>query len=242
MKPFLIVFIAISSLFSETYGQDYKLENLKIEDKKRLRFGYYIGLNSVGAKVTYLASALPTPPDEVPFRLLVKPKPSFDVGLLADVRINEFVNIRFHPGVAFVEREIRFPFKETPTTSKLLIERIVKSNYVRFPLGIKLNTRRIRNTRPFLMGSMSYNINITSEETNSEDNESGTFRMKRNMYAWEFAIGTDIYFPYFKFTPSIHGLFALNNEIVPDEDPSSRFTEHIASMKSRGIFLRFTFE
>ena len=238
MKSFLIVFIAISSLFSETYGQDYKLENLKTEDKKRLRFGYYIGLNSVGAKVTYLASALPTPPDEFPFRLVVKPKPSFDVGLLADVRINEFVNIRFHPGVAFVEREITFQFKDKTSTGPS----IIKSNYVRFPLGIKLNTRRIRNARPFLMGSMSYNINITSEETNSEDNESGTFRMKRNMYAWEFAIGTDIYFPYFKFTPSIHGLFALNNEIVPDEDPSSRFTEHIASMKSRGIFLRFTFE
>lgn len=238
MKSFLIVFIAISSLFSETYGQDYKLENLKTEDKKRLRFGYYLGLNSVGAKVTYLASALPTPPDEFPFRLLVKPKPSFDVGLLADVRINEFVNIRFHPGVAFVEREMTFQFKDKTSEDPS----IIKSNYVRFPLGIKLNTRRIRNTRPFLMGSMSYNINITSEETNSEDNESGTFRMKRNMYAWEFAIGTDIYFPYFKFTPSIHGLFALNNEIVPDEDPSSRFTEHIASMKSRGIFLRFTFE
>ena len=238
MKPFLIVFIAISSLFSETYGQDYKLENLKTEDKKRLRFGYYIGLNSVGAKVTYLASALPTPPDEFPFRLLVKPKPSFDVGLLADVRINEFVNIRFPPGVAFVERELTFHFKDKTSADPS----IIKSKYVRFPLGIKLTTRRIRNTRPFLMGSMSYNINITSEENNPNDNASGTFRMKRNMYAWEFAIGTDIYFPYFKFTPSIHGLFALNNEIVPDEDPNSRFTEHIASMKSRGIFLRFTFE
>ena len=239
MKPFLTAFLVLFSMFSSIYGQDYNLENLKTDDKKRFRFGYYLGLNLVGAKVTYLASALPTPPDEVPFRLAVKPKPSFDVGLLADVRINEFVNIRFHPGVAFVEREIRFPFEETPTTSKPLR---VKSNYVRFPLGVKFNTRRIRNARPFVMGSVSYNINITSEETNPDDNNSGTFRMKRNMYAWEFAIGTDIYLPYFKFTPSIHGLFALNNEIVPDKDPNSDFTKHIASMKSRGVFLRFTFE
>ncbi|CAI8165424.1 MAG: Uncharacterised protein [Bacteroidota bacterium] len=237
MKPFLTISLTLFSIFCVIYAQDQNIENLKTDDKKLLRFGYYIGLNSVGAKMEYL----PTTSGQ-PFRLLVKPKPSFDVGLLADLRINEFVNIRFHPGVAFVEREIRFPFEETPATSILLIERIVKSNYVRFPLGIKLNTRRIRNARPFLMGSMSYNINITSEETNKEDNTSGTFRMKRNMYAWEFAIGTDIYLPYFKFTPSIHGLFALNNEIVPDNDPNSDFTKHIASMKSRGIFLRFTFE
>lgn len=236
MKRQAALFFFVLALYSAVYGQDKNLENLKTEDQKRLRFGYYLGLNSVGAKMEYLPTA-----SGQSFRLLVKPKTSFDVGLLADVRINEFLNIRFHPGVAFVEREIKFPFSEE-NLSKPLIERIVKSNYVRFPLGIKLNTRRIRNARPFVMGSMSYNINITSDETHPEDNQSGTFRMNRNMNAWEFAIGTDIYLPYFKFTPSIHGIFALNNELVPDNDPNSPFTRYIASMKSRGVFLRFTFE
>lgn len=234
LKSSLFFFLLLLS--SIVYSQDKKLENLKIEDKKRLRFGYYLGFNFVGAKMEYLPTNT-----EQSFRLLVKPKTSFDVGLLADIRINEFLNIRFHPGVAFVEREIKFPFSEEDL-SKALIERLVKSNYVRFPLGIKLNTRRIRNARPYIMGSLSYNINITSEETNPEDNQSGTFRMRRNMYAWEFAFGTDIYLPYFKFTPSIHGIFALNNELVPDNDPNSSYTRYIAGMKSRGVFLRFTFE
>lgn len=234
MKRKLTLFFFLIILSSAVYGQDKNLENLKTDDQKRLRFGYYLGLNSIGAKMDYLDTA-------GAFQLVVKPKPSFDVGLLADMRINEFLNIRFHPGVAFVEREIKFPFSG-PAYTTALTERIVKSNYVRFPLGIKLNTRRIRNARPYIMGSMSYNINITSEETNPEDNTSGTFRMRRNMYAWEFAIGTDIYLPYFKFTPSIHGIFALNNELVPDNNPTSEFTKHIASMKSRGVFLRFTFE
>ena len=220
------------------HGQYDKIENLKEDDSKRIRFGYFLGLNAIGAKVDYLQTDYDTS-----FRISVKPKPSFDVGLLADYRINEFLNIRFHPGVAFVEREIRFPFSEKdPRFTKALIERIVKSNYVRFPVGIKLNTRRIRNARPFVMGSVSYNINITSEETNSEDNSSGTFRMKRDVYAWEFAVGTDIYLPYFKFTTSVHGFFALSNEIVPDENINSAYTRYISSMKSRGIFLRFTFE
>ena len=236
MKSFLTLFFVFFSVLPTLYGQNQNLENLKTSDKKRLRFGYYLGLNAVGAKMEYLPTS-----SSQPFRLAIKPKPSFDVGLLADVRINEFLNIRFHPGVAFVEREIIFPFSEE-SFSKPLRERAVKSNYVRFPLGIKLNARRIQNTRPFLMVSMSLNINITSEETNLNDNQQGTFRMKRNMYAWEFAIGTDIYLPYFKLTPSVHGIFALNNEIVPDNNPNSDFTRYIASMKSRGVFLRFTFE
>ncbi len=232
----LLICILFTTFYQLSYGQRKNVENLKIEDQKRLRFGYYIGLNAIGAKMEYLPTAYGQS-----FRLAVAAKPSFDVGIFADYRINEFLNIRFHPGVAFVERDIKFPFSEKDF-SKPLIERNLKSNYVRFPLGIKLNTRRIRNTRPYVMGSLSYNINITSEENHPEDNTSGTFRMKRNVFAWEFAIGTDIYLPFFKFTPSVHGFFALNNEIVPDKDPNSQFTKHIASMKSRGVFVRFTFE
>ena len=231
---FIIIFCGIVPL----HGQLGKIENLKEDDLKRIRFGYYLGLNAIGAKMEYKPTYTNTP-----FRISVKPKPSFDVGLLADYRVNEFLNIRFHPGVAFVEREIKFPFSEDDTRfSKALIERVVKSNYVRLPVGIKLNTRRIRNVRPFVMGSVSYNMNITSEETNSEDNSSGTFRMKRDVYAWELAAGTDFYLPYFKFTTSIHGFFALSDEFVSDEDVNSVYTRYIASMKSRGIFLRFTFE
>lgn len=237
MKSKLLIVLVLSSMVSVmTYGQRRNVENLKESDQKRLRFGYYLGLNAVGAKMEYLPTAYGQS-----FRLAVTAKPSFDVGLFADYRVNEFMNIRFHPGVAFVERDITFPFSEKDF-SKPLIERNIKSNYVRFPVGIKLNTRRIRNTRPYIMGSISYNINITSEENHPEDNTSGTFRMKRNVFAWEFAIGTDIYLPYFKFTPSVHGFFALNNELVPDKDPNSQFTKHIASMKSRGVFVRFTFE
>jgi len=235
MKLFIFIVFFFTTLTSG-YGQDYRSENLKIEDKKLLRFGYYIGINSVGAKMEYHPTATGQP-----FRIQVTQKPSFDVGLLADFRINEFLNIRFHPGVAFVERDILFPFSKT-SFSKPLLERNLKSNYVRLPIGIKLNTRRIRNARPYIMGSLSYNMNITSEENNSEDNESGTFRMKSNMYAWEFAIGSDIYLPFFKFSPSVHGVFALNDEFVPDEDPNSPFTKNIKSMKTRGVFLRFTFE
>ena len=66
--------------------------------------------------------------------------------------------------------------------------------------------------------------------------------MKQDVNAWEFAIGTDIYLPYFKFTTSVHGFFAISDEFVPDTSSNSVYTRYISSMKSRGVFLRFTFE
>jgi hypothetical protein len=240
MKLSFIQFITLIflSILNPLYAQNNKIQNLKSDDTKRFRFGYYLGLNSVGSKIEYYKSTY-----DRPFRLKVTPKPSFDVGLVADMRINEFLNIRFHPGVAFIERQIIFPFSEENSgLSTKLINRNIKSNYVRFPIGLKLNTKRINNLRPYVMGSFSYNINVNSDENNIEDNTSGTFRMKKNVYAWEMSLGTEIYLPFFKFTPSLHGFFALSNELTHDKDPQSIYTQDIESMRSRGIFLRFTFE
>ena len=234
-SPILIVFLLLQSLYNLN-AQNKKVENLRLDDSKTMRFGYYLGINFFNAKNNYFETN-----NSQTFNLAVKSKPGFDVGLIADFRLNNFFNIRFHPGVAFVEREIKFPFSEEQF-SEALINRVVKSNYIRFPLGLKFNTKRIGNFRPFIMGSFSKNINLSSNEKSVEDNTSGTFRMKSNVNGWEFSIGSEIYLPFFKFTPSVHGFFGLTNEILKDNDENSPFTRYIKSMKSRGIFLRFTFE
>ena len=54
--------------------------------------------------------------------------------------------------------------------------------------------------------------------------------------------GIDFYTTYFKFSPSIRGIFALTDELVPDNDPASPWTSNINAMRTRGIFINFTFE
>jgi len=66
--------------------------------------------------------------------------------------------------------------------------------------------------------------------------------MKRTTYYYELGFGVDFYLYYFKFTPSIRGVFALNDELVRDNDPNSPWTSNIQKMQSRGIFINFTFQ
>ena len=66
--------------------------------------------------------------------------------------------------------------------------------------------------------------------------------MKKNVYGYELGFGIDFYTEYFKFTPSIRGVFALTNELVPDDDPNSPFTGNVLAARTRGIFINFTFE
>ena len=65
----------------------------------------------------------------------------------------------------------------------------------------------------------------------------------KKMYSFtKMGVGIDFYLYWFKFTPSIRGVFAINDELVRDQDPNSPWTSNVASMKSRGVFINFTFQ
>ena len=66
--------------------------------------------------------------------------------------------------------------------------------------------------------------------------------MTTNNYNWEIGFGIDFYLYYFKFTPSIRGVFGFNDELVRDDTPNSQFTGNIDKMTTRAIFLNFTFQ
>ena len=85
-------------------------------------------------------------------------------------------------------------------------------------------------------------MNLGSNEASLDDNSSGTFRMKSQVYNYELGFGIDFYTEYFKFSPSIRGVFAFTDELVPDNDPSSPWTGNIDALRTRGVFVNFTFE
>ncbi|MCH2216561.1 MAG: hypothetical protein MK076_00530 [Flavobacteriales bacterium] len=66
--------------------------------------------------------------------------------------------------------------------------------------------------------------------------------MKTSNFMYEVGIGIDIYLYYFKFSPSIRGVFAMNREIIDDNTANSPWTSPINTFSTRGVFLNFTFE
>jgi hypothetical protein len=142
------------------------------------------------------------------------------------------------PGLFYTQRTMNFPgFAEDNDAT-----RIVKSTYISFPLLLKASAKRIGNWKPFIIGGISTSLNLGSNETSLDDNSSGTFRMKKNVLNYELGFGIDFYTQYFKFTPSVRGVFAISDELVPDNDPNSPWTSNINALRTRGIFVNFTFE
>ena len=203
--------------------------NLQNEDKKFLNWGYFLGFNQYDFKFEYKNDL----PD-----ILVSKSFGFNVGLIGEMRLNEFLDLRFEPGLFYTLRELGFP----GFTSENEAIREVRSTYISFPLLLKVSTRRLGNWKPFVIGGAGMAINLGSNEDSLDDNSSGTFRMKRQVFNYELGFGIDFYLEYFKFSPSIRGVFAISDELVPDNDPNSPWTGNLTAIKTRGIFVNFTFE
>lgn len=204
-------------------------------DNNLLRWGYFLGINNYDFNFDY---------NEDLRDIYVKRSPGFNVGLIGNLRINEFLDLRLEPGLLITTRELYYSqtyFQGTTFTSSDLT-REVKSTYIHVPLLLKVSTKRINNFKPFIVGGFSTAINLSSNEENPNDNANGQFRMTKNNVFYELGFGIDFYLYNFKFTPSIRGLFGINDELVRDENPNSPWTSNINSMKSRGVFVNFTFQ
>lgn len=226
---FLGLIVLSSTMANAQFGSD-PILNLQNEDKKFLNWGYYLGFNQYDFQFEYK--------EDIGRDILVDKSFGFNVGLIGELRINEFLDARFEPGLLYTARTLGFP----GFTNQVDAIREVRSTYIRFPFLLKASTRRIGNWKPFITVGVYTSINLGSNEDSLDDNSTGQFRMKQNVYGYELGFGIDFYTEYFKFTPSIRGVFALTDELVPDNDPNSPWTGNIAAMRTRGIFINFTFE
>ena len=203
-----------------------------------MHYGYFLGTNQYDFKFEYVPEYYTT----MNYKdIAVESKSGFNVGLIGDLRINEFFNLRLEPGLYYSKRDLIYPeFSEFEKDGDL--RREVKSTYIHLPLILKINVRRINNFRPFLLAGISTDFNLSSNAKNTDDNLSNVFRTVSQNLNYELGLGCDFYLVYFKFSPSIRGIFSFQNELMPDNDPNSPWTGKILNMFSRGFAINLTFE
>jgi hypothetical protein len=225
-------FILFSIAFS---AQRERVEYLPSFDKKLIHYGFYLGLNQNDFKLNLRESPISNAD------ITVESSAGFNVGLVADLRLHKNLSLRLEPGLVSNTKIILFNHLNTSSIPQDSI-RDIGSTYLHIPLIFKFSTDRYKNIRPYLLGGISYDHNFSSNERNQDDNSSGEFRMKTHNFMYEVGLGIDFYLYYFKFSPSIRGVFAINNEIKYDDDLNSKWTAPVNFMGTRGVFLNFAFE
>ena len=237
MKHVLSIFLILCSIpfaNAQLFSKERVLNNENF-DKARLSYGYYLGFNVYDYNFDYHTDVKD---------IQVLKSTGFNVGLVGNVRINDYIDIRLEPGLVISRRELYYSqtyFTGIAFEDKDLI-REIQSTFIHVPLLVKFSSKRINNVKPFVVAGISTALNLSSQQDNPDDNSKDVFRVSKNNLYYELGIGIDLYLTWFKFTPSIRGVFSMQDELIKDIDPNSRWTRNIAQMQTRGLFINFTFQ
>lgn len=271
-RQFILYGLILCFTIPTVFAQKERIEYLPNFDKRTIHFGYYLGFNKNSFEINYFdqkeivdggdPNSPVYPRSDKNMFLSTEATLGFNIGFVIDYRLHNNINLRFEPGLMSNAKKLTFndpnfnavdPITNIPVytiSEDAPAVREIASTYLHLPLLLKLSTNRLNNIRPYIIGGVSYDYNFSSNEKNGKDNFEKEFRMTTHNFMYEVGFGIDFYMYFFKFTPSIRGIFAINNELVNDgdipnqngPDYSSPYTGPIDFLGTRGLFLNLTFE
>ena len=205
--------------------------NLPSFDEKKIRFGYYIGFNQYDFKINYNVN-----PE---YSIKINRGTGINVGLIGELKINDNIRLSVEPGLYSNNKELIFNERSQFTNYNDTIWK-VKSNNIHLPILIKYSSKRVGNIKPYLKGGISTSLNLGNVDNNLESYGLVNNHFNKTNFYYELSFGIDFYLRYFKFSPSIRGVFSIKNEL-PENIPKNPWTENIEKIFTRAVFINFSF-
>ena len=211
-----------------------KTKNQPYGDHKLYHFGITVGMHFQDINLTN--SGFVGENGETWFATIPNYSPGFTVGLLGDLYLNPYMNLRFTPTLSFGDKVFEFVNPATDERFKTS----VRSNYLITPLDLKFRSMRLNNYRPYVLAGMYsvLDLGVRKDEP---------ILLKRMDYGVSIGLGCDFYLPIVKVIPEIRFCFGLRDIIEKDrpdlQDKSLlKYTDAISRGTSRMIMITFSFE
>jgi hypothetical protein len=224
-KSFLIVFFILGA--STTNAQRITDKNLPYYDDQLIHYGFSIGIHSSTFRVEHSPSfaGMDSLHSVMPGNSI-----GFSLGVIGNLRLAQYLDLRFLPEVAFYENQVDFNLIRDNTPE--LDRQTVQNTYVEFPLLFKYKSRRRKNTRMYVIGGIEPAIEVTG--TKDENRDENQLLVGRSNFSVLFGLGLDYYFPLFKFSPEMRYSMGLNNVLSEEESPYAdgidRLTTHTVTL------------
>jgi len=268
----LTIFIFISNI---VFGQIFRfgVPNGEAYDKRRFLPGFSLGIDIVDVNVRTRANYefpenISLPGYEV-MQITSKPVPAFNVGIVANVRLGEFFDLRFIPGFSIahdIDLYYRFanpiPDPNPRNAGRMtdVILRKIECHFINFPLFIKFKSSRMHNVRIYALAGGQIGLNMMSTKNNKIPNREQMGGLKVEIIPIikpydvqaKGGFGLDFYTTYFKFTTEFKVAFGVINMLetekgIKDKENiqhymSSPIITGLKSLKSKTFTISFIFE
>ena len=208
------------------------LINLSEHDDKKYYFGITFGLNYSVYQIRYTSSFANTDTFK---QIQPQWQPGFNLGLIGNLKLSNFIDLRFLPSLAFAEKRLVFQYGiPTDSTSDRTIEAI----YMHLPLQLKFKSERINNFRFYaiLWGKFDYDMAANARSHRPDE----FLKVSPSDFGVELGIGFEFYNPNFIFSPEIKISQGLTNQLYLDH--GLPLTNAIQSLLTRMIVISIHLE
>ncbi len=233
LKIFILLLLVPLSVFS----QQEKVLNYQEIDLKPFHFGYTIGFNTMDFAIYQSERAIAN--DTLPE--LNKLAPGIDIGIVSNLRLSEYWDFRFLPGISLGERNLRF-YESTDSTWESHTNMSLGSTFINLPFIIRYQAERDYNYRPYLITGVNFRWDMARNKDFNEDEGIFVKLQPFDIYI-EGGFGVDFYLQYFKLSIELKYSAGTYNVLSPDKhDRNPGYVESIDKLESRMFSLSFHFE
>ena len=229
------VYILALMIFAfPSWAQKRKVQHQPYADHKMYHFGFHVGLHTQDLILTN--NGVASPEGEVWFAEIPNYSPGFSVGVIGDLFMNPYMNLRATPTIHFGDKTVCF--KEMASEEEKLVS--MRTNYLSIPLDVKISSMRLNNCRPYILGGAYGAIELGQKKGNP-------LLMKPIDYGIEFGLGCTVYLPFFRLSPELKFKFGLadileKNRIDLANEADKIYTNALSKATSRMIVFTFNFE
>ena len=244
----IIIITALACAILTATAQERKIQNKPYIDLRPMHFGILVGMNLQDIEFDNVGPQTITLDDGTTQESTIlcdadKWNAGFSVGVLADLRLSQHLNLRFSPSMHFGAKHLLFRnLTETDSEGRPMeATQDMKNTYIALPIDLKFSAQRWNNYRPYITAGVSPMINLTSK--NQE-----YIQLKRSDFFVEVGLGVDLYLPFFKLIPELKFCYSLRDALDHDhagelQDANQRkYTNAVSRGASKMIVLTFYFE
>ena len=244
----IIIITALACAILTATAQERKIQNKPYIDLRPMHFGILVGMNLQDIEFDNVGPQTITLDDGTTQESTIlcdadKWNAGFSVGVLADLRLSQHLNLRFAPSMHFGAKHLLFRnLTETDSEGRPMeATQDMKNTYIALPIDLKFSAQRWNNYRPYITAGVSPMINLTSK--NQE-----YIQLKRSDFFVEVGLGVDLYLPFFKLIPELKFCYSLRDALDHDyagelQDANQRkYTNAVSRGASKMIVLTFYFE
>ena len=248
MKRFRLFSVSILLLFSICFSENISAQsmaqagnrgNLMSYYKNYVNFGFYLGVNRTNFAITPVHNWQSIAGDSLK-SILSSPQTGFNLGIVSELRLQEYVTLRFLPDIAFGQRNLEYHFQSVHDTFDIVKK--VESTFLDFPLDLKVRSKRFGNFAAYMLGGGKYTLDLASQKDVNNGNVTAAqqvVKLGKNDFCYEAGAGVDFFLPYFKFGLELKLSMGLKNLLIKD---NTIFSQTLDNLHSKVFLVSFTFE